>query len=633
VRNRLLVIILTVITLSIGTMVGDGQVVNIGAQAIQQYTAVGQWYVSTHGNDTNDCASPAKPCATINGAIDKASAGDTVNVAIGTYTRDTGPWVVYIDKGVTLSGGWDEGFNDQSGLSIIDGEKRHICLEIYSGLFVTISRFGLKHGVGSQSGGIYNSGFLTVQDSIVEDNFQGINNFINSVLTLERTVVRNNSGTDRGAGIYNFGKLIVVRSAVIRNVAFQGGGIYNSDGQIKIINSTIGHNAATSGGGIVLLRGDVQIYNSTIINNTAFSDVGGVNVYDGASLKLSNSIIADNRELGQALAPDCLGIIGSGGYNLIGNTNGCTFNAATGDLLNIKPQAIPIETYYGLLPISPAIDAGDPSGCKEEYGGPVVEDQRGSPRPMDGNQDGISVCDIGAYELDPSHPIIQNFIPIASKQCPILYFDDFSDPNSGWPVVNIGDIRLDYTFFEKYHIGLNQSYIYAVARPGFQSSDFRASVELYTDSPSQDSYGIAFGISQDWSGWYTFEIYPDGWFGIYRYDQSGGAVLAEAYSPFIHVGNTPNQLTVERSGAFIKAFANGDLLATVSDSKFIGLLYLGLINITYDTSGSNTYYDDFKVEPTTCINLPLDISTGSQSLWLEHHLLDGTEISFNKHQP
>ena len=45
-----------------------------------------------------------------------------------------------------------------------------------------------------------------------------------------------------------------------------------------------------------------------------------------------------------------------------------------------------------------AIDAGDESTCAQP---PVNEfDQRGRVRPLDGNLDGIGICDIGAYELD-----------------------------------------------------------------------------------------------------------------------------------------------------------------------------------------------------------------------------------------
>ena len=87
----------------------------------QSARAAGPWYVSNTGSDTNDCIALATPCATINGAIGKATNGDTINVAVGTYTG-TGSEVVLIDKDATLSGGWDETFTTQSDVSTIDGQ-------------------------------------------------------------------------------------------------------------------------------------------------------------------------------------------------------------------------------------------------------------------------------------------------------------------------------------------------------------------------------------------------------------------------------------------------------------------------------------------------------------------------------
>ena len=53
-----------------------------------------------------------------------------------------------------------------------------------------------------------------------------------------------------------------------------------------------------------------------------------------------------------------------------------------------------ITQYYPLRGNSPAIDAGEAGWCDDH-------DQRGIPRPADGNQDGTAACDIGSYELDP----------------------------------------------------------------------------------------------------------------------------------------------------------------------------------------------------------------------------------------
>lgn len=47
------------------------------------------WYVATTGSDSSSCSSGSAPCATINGAYQKASGGDTIQMASGTYGAQT----------------------------------------------------------------------------------------------------------------------------------------------------------------------------------------------------------------------------------------------------------------------------------------------------------------------------------------------------------------------------------------------------------------------------------------------------------------------------------------------------------------------------------------------------------------
>jgi hypothetical protein len=52
-----------------------------------------------------------------------------------------------------------------------------------------------------------------------------------------------------------------------------------------------------------------------------------------------------------------------------------------------------------LLAGSPAIDGGNPGGCLDHLGAPLLQDQRGLLRLVDGNQDGTVQCDVGAVEF------------------------------------------------------------------------------------------------------------------------------------------------------------------------------------------------------------------------------------------
>jgi hypothetical protein len=325
--------------------------------APQSARAAGPWYVSTTGNDADDCLSLNTPCATINGAIGKASSGDTIYVAVGTFTG-TGDQVVPIDKDITLSGGWEETFTTQSGMSTIDGQasRRGIAVGTVTAI---IEHFVVKNGFSGVGGGggIFNNG---------------------GTMMISVTTISANSAGDlccTGGG--------------------GGGGIMNFGGIVSLNNSTVSGNTILGGfyGSGILNFGDMTINNSTISGNTGHSGI-----YNGnGTVTLQNSILAGNLTSGNSL--DCSGMINSSGYNLIGDTSGCTVNPAIGDHFNINPVLgtfLPEQGYYPLLQGSPAIDAGNPAGCTDQNGNQLVTDQRGVAR--------VGSCDMGAYEYRTPGP-------------------------------------------------------------------------------------------------------------------------------------------------------------------------------------------------------------------------------------
>ncbi len=306
-------------------------------------------------------------------------------------------------------------------------------------------------------GGIINEGVITITNSTVSDNEAhyssgGIHNSSQGTLTLTDSEVSGNNGYTYGGGLSNGGAMTITNSTVSDNwtISIQdsqdspraGGGIYNSGdtsimnstisgnqtplagggirnyGRINLINSTIsGNQAKGSGGGIYNdANGTLDAHNATIVSNTANADAvglssngGGIN-NAGGTANLFNTILGLNIHVIEsggfltAVDDDCNGSLNQLKYSLLTTTTGCTFtddNSITGQNPNLDLLADnggPTQTR-ALKAGSPAIDAGNPNGCKDLDANDVTSDQRGEGRPFDGDLDGTAVCDIGGYEF------------------------------------------------------------------------------------------------------------------------------------------------------------------------------------------------------------------------------------------
>jgi uncharacterized repeat protein (TIGR01451 family) len=553
----------------------------------------------------------------------------------------------------------------------------------------------------------WNSGVMTLNNTVVSDNMPGSGIRNQGTLTLNNSTVSDHTGEELPYGIENVGTAILNNSTVSGNgnSAEEGCGIYNS-GIMTLTNSTVSGNTTSMMGGGIFNGGlgsrTVTLSNSTVSGNTA--NTGGGIYSSGGTVTLQNTILAGNVTSGTG--PDCYGTIGTSGYNLIGDTSGCTFSPGTGDLTNIDAKLGPLQDNGGptethaLLPGSPAIDHIPPGTCP-------ATDQRGVPRPQGGQ------CDIGAVEMQElelsnktvnvsvaspgtpltytitlrnisdagvSNVVVTDTVPvslayninslsatagnygyangvitwtgsvnasgvvtitfgatvsqtappgtsitnsavisgggemitrtatfyvgqriylpiIARNYCPD-FFDDFSNPASGWDVVDVSSVRTEYWNGEYRILTKRAGYIYVFQAPTCDRRNYVVEADArWVGTPGQ-SYGLGFGITADFSQYYVLDINTDyREFRLRRRDAGGfTTIVPSTYSAAINGGTASNHLKVTRNGDQITLEVNGTVLGTWTDGTITGLTGAGVVSSSYSTNPtSDARFDNFSV--------------------------------------
>ncbi len=237
-----------------------------------------------------------------------------------------------------------------------------------------------------------------IMSNITEGNGGGILNsgFTESgggTLTIRHSLIAWNSSTDGGGGIANFGKLVMEHSTVAGNGS--GGG------SASII----------AGGGILTSEADnpgfgvpeMILNHVTVAENFADHEGGGVAVDPNDPtivVSTSNSIFTLNAD--GAGGQDFSGPSGSNrsgnGPNLFSRA-AATLQTKGSDRLNESATIGELDDWGGLFPTYPLARG---SVAIDRANGSAISDQRDFFRPTDGNGDGNSARDLGAYEHDPN---------------------------------------------------------------------------------------------------------------------------------------------------------------------------------------------------------------------------------------
>ncbi len=284
--------------------------------------------------------------------------------------------------------------------------------------------------------------------------------FMPMSLHINNSIIRNNEGVELVGGIYNeCGHLVVNDVTISGNVGRESGGIFVNNGKMvewkeyrstvtEIYNTTIvgnskniedeeeeqdkeGDGRIEKGsykeedvkiGGVdfdVNRGGGIFVFNEgeesseydprVIIKNSTIADNGGGGIFaERASLSISNTVVADNKDINGGVTDQCffdLDLVKNIGnfatdktcmFETVGSTTGLSKLGKNGGAVPIGP----LGQYGYILTMaindkSPLYDAGDNREC-------LKFDARGVSRPQE------SGCDIGAYEEKSKISVIED---------------------------------------------------------------------------------------------------------------------------------------------------------------------------------------------------------------------------------
>jgi CSLREA domain-containing protein len=272
--------------------------------------------------------------------------------------------------------------------------------------------------------------YLVVSRSVISGctTFAGAGGAIRnpgSPMLVVDSTIKDSTATSGGGGI-SYGQLgsnlnvtaTILRSTLSNNASTSGfsngGGGIETQGNLLMLASTVyGNRANFNGGGVLVTTtsGRMTLIDSTLAGNRADADANGSGAGGGLRIDssvnnaytMTNTVLANN--LANASNDDCqantsASILGAG--NWVQTNANCVFTITASQTLNTNAQ-------LGLL----ANNGGPTETAAPLTGSPLIDgaasgvnclsfDQRGRPRPQDGDGNGSVTCDRGAVEVAPT---------------------------------------------------------------------------------------------------------------------------------------------------------------------------------------------------------------------------------------
>lgn len=333
--------------------------------------------------------------ATIMDAVNAAApVGDVIEVRPGTYPEQV---TIGLGKIVTIIGTGTEPGDVVIGEGLVARP-----LYVRNGASLTMRNVRLTDGSAGNGGGVLvDDAALLLEDAIIEDSTGTVGGGVHgasATVTIRRTIIRNNSASAEGAGLYFEDSSAILEDCLLRGHFGSGSTIRVLGGQLSLVRTRIRDNETDSGSTISGGAGAViTLENTLVAGNTSDQPIGTTTV--NVAVELVNVTLADNAStvyrlfagdgdlsivnsiiIGDVAQPMSPVPLLDAAYTLANGVGLIGPGVLVGDPL-FKP-----ETLYELDAGSPCVDAADSTALFPDF------DLLGEPRLVDD----LNVADSGA---------------------------------------------------------------------------------------------------------------------------------------------------------------------------------------------------------------------------------------------
>jgi len=181
------------------------------------------------------------------------------------------------------------------------------------------------------------------------------------------------------------------------------------------------------------------------------------------------------------------------------------------------------------------------------------------------------------------------------KSGDVLFYDGFTDLNSGWDRFTSAEGTMDYDS-SGYRFLVNALQTNFWSTPGRSFKDVRLDVDVAKLSgPDENRIGLLCRFVE--GDYYFLMVSSDGYYTIGKFVAGTAIQLGQSemqYSSAIHTGLAVNHLRADCVGSSLTFYVNGELVAQAQDTD-LSEGDVGLLVGTFEEPGVDIIFDDYLV--------------------------------------